>query len=89
MTEGATILASLVPNAIDDQGLLRELVPEAYQRLSHGERATYELAQDLWCGSGPLARFCFRADSRYANALISALTVALGPALMHEHPSNS
>jgi hypothetical protein len=81
----AGLLSELVPRTVPHlrpSGVVAELGPLDYAELSNGERAAYELARDLWNGDGPLARYLIYADAHYANVLLSALTVALGPVLV-------
>jgi len=81
-TEAAKMIAGLVPGATTDHGAFRELRSEEFARLSTGERAAYELATDLYCGSSAISRFCAFADQRFAGVLLGALTVALGDRLV-------
>jgi hypothetical protein len=81
----AILISELVPRGVETLGeleVVREFPPSEYDLLSQGERAAYEIARDLWLGDGYLTRFLIYADERYANVLLSALTVALGPVLI-------
>jgi hypothetical protein len=88
MAAAAVRVARLVPNVVldeaadDDTALVRWLEPAEYRSLSTGEQAAYDIARELWIGSGPLARFLIYADQHYAETLLSAITVALGPVMV-------
>lgn len=82
MMEAARVVATLVPGLVDER---TELVRwdnfdrEAYERLSTGERAAYDLARELWTGGGTLPRFLAYADEVFASRLLSAVHLALSP----------
>jgi hypothetical protein len=81
MAEAALLVGNLVPDCVQ-HGYVTELSHEEWLRLSTGERAAYEIAQDLWSGAGGLARFIAFADQKFAGVLMGALTVAMGGRLV-------
>jgi hypothetical protein len=81
--DAARIVARLVPGMYDaPTDAVVTLTPAGYSRLSTGERAAADLALDLWEGGGPVARLAAFADAPTANAVLTAVHVALGPLLV-------
>jgi hypothetical protein len=76
MREAAVLIGNLVPGAVIN-GRVVQMTQRAFERLSTGQRAEYEIALDLWEG-GTLARFVNFATMRDASVFMGALTVALG-----------
>ena len=72
----------LEPDQDDSLARVRWLDVDQYRSLSTGEQAAYDIARELWLGSDGLARFCLYADKRFADNLLTALTMALGPVIM-------
>ena len=78
MQDAAWIVATLVPNLVDEhEEMPRWFTVAEYEQLSSGERAAYDLARDLWTGGGTFPRFLFYVDHERAAVLLSAIHVAL------------
>ena len=55
MMDAACVLATLVPDLVDERGdepRWQIFDRERYDSLSNGERAAYDLARELWTGGG-------------------------------------